>query len=210
MTVNLRHSTTVSVNQIDVNVMDDQPRMDETRLIMTNRVTIPNHHIAVFYLKSTTDIYIDPNTIYSTRQNNLLTLEYPERLILENLHSFDPKNMSNNIVMFAYNCGDLDLIIPKNMMVASMKESKFYMVDLSQVITMPLIKQYCINTIQTQLSPELDSDSNDNGANTNTSKKKDPEPLNLSLNNLSENKIRQIADQLLFTQVHSVPNQDSH
>ena len=64
---------------------------------------------------------------------------------------------------------------------------------------MPLIKQSWINTIQTQLSPELDSDSNDNGANTNTSKtKKDPEPLNISLNNLSENEIRQIAEQSAF------------
>ena len=71
--------------------------------------------------------------------------------------------MSNNVVIFTYKCSDLDLIIPKNMMVACMKESKFHMVDLSQAITMPLIKQSCINTTQTQLSPE--SDSNDKGAN---------------------------------------------
>ena len=187
------------VDQIDVNIMDYQPRMDETRLIMTNRVMIPPHHIAVFYLKPTTDVYTDPNTICSTRQNDLLTLEYPEILILETLHNFDPKNMSNNIVVFAYNCGALDLIIPKNMMMAYMKESKFHMVDLSQGITMPLIKQSCINTIQTQLSPKLDSDSNDNSANINTGKNEnDPEPLNMALNNLSENEIRQIAEQSAF------------
>ena len=84
-------------------------------------------------------------------------------------------------------------------MVAHMKESKFHMVDLSQAITMPLIKQSCINTVRTQLSPKLDSDSNDNGSNINTGKKEnDPEPLNMSLNNLSENKIRQIAEQSAF------------
>ena len=87
--------------------------MDETRLVTTNRVTISPHHIAGFYSKPTTDVYIDPNTICSTRQSDLLTLEYPEILILETLHSFDPKNMSNDIVVFAYNCGDLDLTIPK-------------------------------------------------------------------------------------------------
>ena len=64
---------------------------------------------------------------------------------------------------------------------------------------MPLIKQSCINTIQTQLSPELDSESNDKGTNTNTSnKEKDPDPLYISLSNLSENEIRQIAEQLAF------------
>ena len=93
MTVNSRHNTMVGINQIDVNVTDDQPKTDKTRLIMINRVMIPSHHIAVFYSKPTTDVYIDPNTICSTRQNDLLTLEYPEILILEILHSFDPKNM---------------------------------------------------------------------------------------------------------------------
>ena len=137
MTVNSRHNTTVSVNQVDVDITDNQLRTDETRLIMTNRVTIPPHHIAVFYSKPATNVYIDPNTICSIRQNDLLILEYLEILVLKTLHSFDPMNMSNNIVIFSYNYGDLDLIIPKNMMVAYMKESKFHMVDLSQAITMP-------------------------------------------------------------------------
>ena len=66
----------------------------------------------------------------SIRKNDLLTLEYPEILVLETLHSFDPMNMSNNTVTFTYNCGDLNSIIPKNLMVAYMKESKFHMVDL--------------------------------------------------------------------------------
>ena len=53
--------------------------------------------------------------------------------------------------------------------------------------------------IQMQLSPDLESDSNDNGTNTNTSKmKKDPDPFNISLSNLSENKVRQIAEQSAF------------
>ena len=58
-------------------------------------------------------MYIDPNTTCSIRQNDLLTLEYPEILVLEILHSFDPMNMYNNIVILAHNCSDLDLIIPK-------------------------------------------------------------------------------------------------
>ena len=103
----------MSVNQVDVDITDDQLRTDKTRLIMTNRVTIPPHHIAVFYSKPTMDVYIDPNTICSIRQNDLLTLEYPEILVLETLHSFDPMNMSNKRVIFAYNCSDLDLIIPR-------------------------------------------------------------------------------------------------
>ena len=113
MTVSSKHNTTVSVNQVDIDITDNQPRTDKTRLIMTNRVTIPPHHIVVFYSKPTTDADIDPNTICSIRQKDLLTLEYPEILVLETLHSFDPMNMSNNIVIFAYNCGDLDSIIPK-------------------------------------------------------------------------------------------------
>ena len=44
------------------------------------------------------------------------------------------------------------MIIPKNTMVVYMKEPRFHMVDLSQAITMPLIKN---------------KDSNDNGANIN-------------------------------------------
>ena len=113
MTANSRHNTTVSVNQVDIDITDDQLRTDDTRLIMTNRVTIPPHHIAVFYSKPTTDVYVNPNTTCSIRQKELLTLEYPEILVLETLHSFDPMSMSNNKVIFAYNCGDLDLIIPK-------------------------------------------------------------------------------------------------
>ena len=82
-------------------------------------------------------------------------------------------------------------------MVAYMKESKLQMVDLSQAITMPLIKQSCINTIQAQLSPE--SNLNNNGANINTSiKENNSEPLNTLPSNLSENKIRQIAEQSAF------------
>ena len=112
MTIDSRYNIIANVNQVNVKAMQDQPRTDETRLITTNRITIPPHHIAVFHSKPTADVYIDPNTICSTRQNDLLTLEYPEMLILETLHSFDLQNMSNNIVIFAYNCGDLDLIIP--------------------------------------------------------------------------------------------------
>ena len=74
---------------------------------------------------------------------------------------------------------------------------QFHMVDLSQAITMPLIKQSCISTIQTQLSPE--SDSNDNGANINIGiKEKNSKPLNMLPSNLSENQIRQIAEQSAF------------
>ena len=187
----------MSVNQVDVDITDDQLRIDETRLITTNRVSVPPHHIAVFYSKPTTDVYIDPNTTCSIRQNDLLTLECPEILVLETLHSFDPMNMSNSIVIFPYNCDDLDLIIPKNMTVAYMKESKLHMVDLSQAITMPLIKQSCINTMQEQLS--LEPNSNENGANINTStKENNPEPLNTLPSNLSENEIRQIAEQSAF------------
>ena len=80
---------------------------------MTKRLTIPPQHIAVFYSKPTMNMHIDPNTICSIRQNDLLTLEYQEILVLETLHGFDPTNMSNNIVLFAYNCGDLDLTIAK-------------------------------------------------------------------------------------------------
>ena len=71
------------------------------------------------------------------------------------------------------------------------------MVDLSQAITVPLIKQSCINTIQAQLS--LESNLNDNGANINTSiKENSPKPLNTLPSNLSENSIRQIAEQSAF------------
>ena len=100
MTVNSRHNTKASVNQVDVDITDDQLRTDETRLITTNRVTIPPHHIVVFYSKKTTDVYIDPNTICSIKQNDLLTLEYQEILVFKTLHSFDPMYMSNNIVIF--------------------------------------------------------------------------------------------------------------
>ena len=92
--VNSRLNTTVSVNQVDVDITDNQLRTYKTRLI-TIRVTIPPHDIVVFYSKPTTDVYIDPNTTCSIRQI-LLTLEYPEILVLETLHSFDPMNMSNN------------------------------------------------------------------------------------------------------------------
>ena len=96
MTISPWYNTQASVNQVDIDTTDDQPMIDETRLITTNRFTIPPHHIAVFYSRPTTDMYIDPNTICNTSQNNLLTLEYPEMLVLETLHSFDPMNMSNN------------------------------------------------------------------------------------------------------------------
>ena len=109
MTVDSRYNNIASINQVNVKAMQDQPRTDET----TNEITIPPHHIAVFHSKPTADVYIDPNTICSTRQNDFSTLEYLEMLILETLHSFDPENMSNDIVIFMYNCGDLDLIIPK-------------------------------------------------------------------------------------------------
>ena len=82
-------------------------------------------------------------------------------------------------------------------MVAYMKESKLHMVDLSQAITMPFIKQSCINTIQTQLPAE--SDSNNNGANTNIGiKENNSEPLNTLPINLGENEIRQIAEWSAF------------
>ena len=81
-------------------------------------------------------------------------------------------------------------------MVACMKESKFHIVDLSQAITMPLIKQGCINT---QVSSELSSDSNINHKNMDIDiNEGTPEPLNMSLNNLNENEIRQIAEQSSF------------
>ena len=83
MTVNSKHNTTASGNQVDDDITDSQPRTDETRLITMNRVTIPPHHIVVFYSKPTTDVYIDPKTTCSIRQNDLLTLEYPEILVLE-------------------------------------------------------------------------------------------------------------------------------
>ena len=78
-----------------------------------------------------------------------------------------------------------------------MKESKFHMVDLSQAITMPLIKQSCINTIQTQLSSE--SDSNDNGTNINIgTEENNSNSQDMLPSNLSENEIRQIVEQLAF------------
>ena len=75
-----------------------------------------------------------------------------------------------------------------------MKESKFHMVDLSQAITMPLIRQGCINVIQTQLSSEPGP--NNNLANTSTGiGLNNSNSLNISSSNLSENEIRQIAEQ---------------
>ena len=73
-----------------------------------------------------------------------------------------------------------------------MKESKFHMVDLSQAITMPLIRQSCINTKQTQLLSE--SGPNDNLTNTNIGiGLKNFNSLNISPSKLSQNEIRQTA-----------------
>ena len=76
-------------------------------------------------------------------------------------------------------------------MVVYMKESKFHFIDLSWAITMPLIKQGCINTIQTQVSSEFSSDSNINNTNIGIDiNEGTPEPLNVSLNNPDKNEIR--------------------
>ena len=83
------------------------------------------------------------------------------------------------------------------MTVAYMKESKLHMVDLSQALMMPLVKQSCINAIQTQLSSE--SDSNDNDANINIGMgENSPNVLNMSPSNLSENEIGQLVEQSAF------------
>ena len=88
------------------------------------------------------------------------------------------------------------------MTVAYMKESNLHMVDLSQALMIPLVKQSCINAIQTQLSSE--SDSNNNGANINIDTgKNSPNVLNMLPSNLCENEIRKIAEQSAF--VHPSP-----
>ena len=78
-----------------------------------------------------------------------------------------------------------------------MKESKLHMVNQLQALMMPLVKQSCINVIQTQLS--LGSDSNDNSANINIgTEENNSNILDMSQSSLSEDEIRQVAEQSAF------------
>ena len=62
---------------------------------------------------------------------------------------------------------------------------------------MQLVKQSCINAIQTPLSSEPDS--NDNSANINTGMgENNPNVLKTSPSNFSENEIRKIVEQSVF------------
>ena len=177
----------------------EQTSSDEVRLITVSKVTIPPHHIAVFNTRLATDVYIHPGTICSTRPNDLLSIEYPEVLILDTLHNFDPQNMTNNVIIFAYNCGEIDLAIQKNTTVAFMKESKLHMVDLSKALSTPLIKQNCANMIQSYTLKDLCPNYDDSHAKINMDTKgNDIELANVTPTNLSEKQIWQIAEQSAF------------
>ena len=177
----------------------EQTSSDEVRLITVSKVTIPPHHIVVFNTRPATDVYIHPGTICSTRPNDLLSLEYLEVLILETLHDFDFQNMTNNVIIFASNCGEIDLVIQKNTTVAFMKESKLHMVDLSKALSTPLIKQNCVNTIQSHTLRDHCPNYDDNHAKINMDIKiNDIELANVTPTNLSEKQIRWIAEQSAF------------
>ena len=117
------YSNRASINHISRKrpLSPEQTSSDEVRLITVSKVTIPPHHIVIFNTRPATDVYIHPGTICITRPNDLLSIEYPEVLILETLHDFDFQNMTNNVIIFAYNCGEIDLVIQKNTTVAFMR-----------------------------------------------------------------------------------------
>ena len=177
----------------------EQASSDKVRFITFSKVTIQHHYIAIFNTRPATYVYIHPGTICSTRPNDLLSIEYPEVLILETLHDFDFQNMTNNVIIFAYNCGEIDLVVQKNTTVAFMKESKLHMVDLSKALSTPLIKQNCVNTIQSHALRDLHPNYDDNHAKVNMDTKgSDIELANMTPTNLSEKQIWQIAEQPAF------------
>ena len=107
--------------------------------------------------------------------------------------------MTNNVTIFAYNCEEIDLVIQKNTTVAFMKESKLHMVDLSKALSTPLIKQNCVNMIQSHTLMDLSPNHDDNHIKINMdTKDNDVELANVMPINLSEKQIWQIAEQSAF------------
>ena len=77
-------------------------------------------HISLFYAQPNQNISLDPNKLIKVTASPLISTEFPMLMALDMVQKLDPSQLDNNFVVFAYNCGDNDLVIPPHTMVAEL------------------------------------------------------------------------------------------
>ena len=54
------------------------------------------------------------------KNNPLISTEFPMLMIMDSVQKLDSTQLDNNFVVFAYNCGDSNIVIPKHTTVAEL------------------------------------------------------------------------------------------
>ena len=93
----------------------------------SKNVRIPPAHISLFYTQPNHNISLDPNRLIEVTANPLISTEFPMLMVLDTVQQLDPAQLDNNFVVFAYNCGDNNLVIPKHTTIAELISSNLHL-----------------------------------------------------------------------------------
>ena len=96
-------------------------------LQMVKNVRIPPAHISLFYMQPNHNISLDPSKLIEVTANPLISTEFPMLMILDMVQQLDPTQLDNNFIVFAYNCGDSELVIPKHTTIAELVHSSLHL-----------------------------------------------------------------------------------
>ena len=77
-------------------------------------------HISLFYTQPNNCVVLDPGKLIEVKGNPLVSTEFPMLMIMDSVQKLDSPQLDNNFVVFAYNCGDSEIIIPKHTTVADL------------------------------------------------------------------------------------------
>ena len=118
---------------------------DNVMLQMVKNMRIPPAHIPLFYTQPNHNISLDPNKLIEVTANPLISTEFPMLMILDTVQQLDPTQLDNNFIVFTYNCGDSELVIPKHTTIAELVCSSLHL----KLKTVPKRKQLFSSKIKT-------------------------------------------------------------
>ena len=114
-------------SKTDHSVSKPQQERHGVMLQTSKNVRIPPAHISLFYTQPNHNISLDPNRLIEVTANPLTSTEFPMLMVLDTVQQLDPAQLDNNFVVFAYNCGDNDLVIPKHTTIAELISSNLHL-----------------------------------------------------------------------------------
>ena len=124
---NESENMSIKDTKVKTNESEVQNGCDNVMLQMVKNVRILPAHISLFYTQPNHNISLDPSKLIEVTANPLISTEFPMLMILDMVQQLDLTQLDNNFIVFAYNCGDSELVIPKHATIAELVHSSLHL-----------------------------------------------------------------------------------